>query len=167
VLLKKHSLALVRKQTIPTERPTLVVKLVLTFVDRGCHVVSAVDSHGHIFGFLGQSRYYFFQVGPQLYSRGWVEPIPDPLHLRKSGSTRIEKEKTCQFKRLSCFVRWWYHQNCHCLYVCAITWPLPITQIWPLLLLLYLLQFCPRPLFLHEYTVSKTSLMVHHIQIVT
>jgi hypothetical protein len=25
-----------------------------------------------------------------LYSRGWVDPIPDPLLLRKSGSVGIE-----------------------------------------------------------------------------
>jgi hypothetical protein len=46
------------------------VKLVLTFVDRGCRVVSAMDPHGRIPGFLDRSRYYFFQVAPQLYSRG-------------------------------------------------------------------------------------------------
>jgi hypothetical protein len=37
-------------------------------------------------GFLDRSRYYFFQVAPQLSSRGWVDPVPDPLLLRKSGS---------------------------------------------------------------------------------
>jgi hypothetical protein len=31
-------------------------------------------------------RYYFFQISPQLYSRGWADPVPDPLLLRKSGS---------------------------------------------------------------------------------
>jgi hypothetical protein len=36
--------------------------------------------------FLDQSRYFFFQVAPQLHSRGWVHPVPDPLLLRKSGS---------------------------------------------------------------------------------
>jgi hypothetical protein len=55
------------------------------FEDRGCHVVSVTDLYGRIFGFLGRSRYYF-QVAPQLYSRGWVDPAPDPLLLRKSGS---------------------------------------------------------------------------------
>jgi hypothetical protein len=54
-------------------------------MDRGCHVVSTMDQDRHILGFLDRSRYYFFQVAPQLYSRGWVDPIPDPL-LRKSGS---------------------------------------------------------------------------------
>jgi hypothetical protein len=64
----------------------LLAKLVPTFEDRGV-------SHGQcgrspmavisIF-FLDQSHYFFFQVTPQLYSRGWVDPIPDPL-LRKSN----------------------------------------------------------------------------------
>jgi hypothetical protein len=53
---------------------------------RGCCVVKARDPHGRILGFLDRSRYYFFQVAPQLYSRGSVDPVPDPLLLRKSGS---------------------------------------------------------------------------------
>jgi hypothetical protein len=36
--------------------------------------------------FLDRSRYFFFQVAPQLYSRGWVDPVPDPLLLWRSGS---------------------------------------------------------------------------------
>jgi hypothetical protein len=36
-------------------------------------------------GFLYRSRYFFIQVAPQLSSRGWVDPVPDPLFLRKSG----------------------------------------------------------------------------------
>jgi hypothetical protein len=46
------------------------VKLVPTFADRGCHVVSAMDPHGRILGFPDQSDYYFFQVALHLYSRG-------------------------------------------------------------------------------------------------
>jgi hypothetical protein len=38
------------------------------------------------FGFLGRSRYFSIQVAPQLSSRGWVDPVPDSLLLRKSGS---------------------------------------------------------------------------------
>jgi hypothetical protein len=57
-----------------------------TFADRECRVVSATDTHGRIIGFLKRNCYYFFQVAPQLYSRGWVDPVPDPLLLRKSGS---------------------------------------------------------------------------------
>jgi hypothetical protein len=30
----------------------------------------------------------FLQVAPQLYLRGWVDPVPDPLLLTKSGSAR-------------------------------------------------------------------------------
>jgi hypothetical protein len=56
------------------------------FADRGCRVVSVTDPHGRIIGFLDRSRYYFFQVAPQLYSRGSVNLVPDPLLLRKSGS---------------------------------------------------------------------------------
>jgi hypothetical protein len=49
-------------------------------------VVSATDSYGRILAFLDRSRYFFFQVAPQLYSRGCVDTVPDPLLLRKSGS---------------------------------------------------------------------------------
>jgi hypothetical protein len=42
-------------------------KLVLTFADRECHMVSAIDPHGRILDFLDRSRYYFFQAAPQLY----------------------------------------------------------------------------------------------------
>jgi hypothetical protein len=66
----------------------LSAKLVPTFADRGCQEVSVTDPCGRIFGFLDRSRYFFFQVAPQLYSRGWVDTVPDPLLLRKSGSTR-------------------------------------------------------------------------------
>jgi hypothetical protein len=64
----------------------LSAKLVPTFVNRGCRVVSTINSLGHIPGFLDRSRYCFFQVALQLYSRGWVNPKPDPLLLRKSCS---------------------------------------------------------------------------------
>jgi hypothetical protein len=48
----------------------LSAKLVPTFADKGCLVVSSTDHYGRILGFLVRSRYYFFQVAPQLYSRG-------------------------------------------------------------------------------------------------
>jgi hypothetical protein len=53
----------------PSDR-RLSEKLVPTFVDRVCRVVSVTDSYGRILGFLDRSRYFFFQVAPQLYSRG-------------------------------------------------------------------------------------------------
>jgi hypothetical protein len=49
-------------------------------------VVSATDPYGHILGFLDQSHYGFFQVAPELYSRGLVNPVPDPLLLSLTGS---------------------------------------------------------------------------------
>jgi hypothetical protein len=48
----------------------LSAKLVPIFADRGCLVVSVTDPYGRILGFLYRSRYFFFQVAPQLYSRG-------------------------------------------------------------------------------------------------
>jgi hypothetical protein len=53
MLLKKlNSVAIVLKRTIPTERPRLLAKLVSTFADRGCRVVSTTDPHGRNLGFL-------------------------------------------------------------------------------------------------------------------
>jgi hypothetical protein len=43
-------------------------------------------SRGPDVGSLDRSRYFLFQVAPQLYSRGWVNPVSDPLLLRKSSS---------------------------------------------------------------------------------
>jgi hypothetical protein len=37
------------------------------------------DPYVRILGFLDRSRYFFYQVAPQLYSRGWVDPVADPL----------------------------------------------------------------------------------------
>jgi hypothetical protein len=48
-------------------------------------VVSVTDPYSRIHDFLDRSRYCFFQVAPQLYSRGWMDPVPDPLVLL-SGS---------------------------------------------------------------------------------
>jgi hypothetical protein len=83
--LKTDSVAWVRERTIPTERPPLVGEVNTDFYG-GCHVVRVADRFGRIIGFLDRSRYFFFQVAPQLYSRGWVDLVPGPLLLRKSGS---------------------------------------------------------------------------------
>jgi hypothetical protein len=48
----------------------LSANLVPAFADRGCQVVSVTDPYSLILGFLNRSRYFFFQVAPQLYSRG-------------------------------------------------------------------------------------------------
>jgi hypothetical protein len=79
--------ALACKWTILTERLPFVGEVSVNICDRGCHMVSAVDPYGCNLDFLDRSHYFFFQVAPQLYSRGWVVPVSDPLLLRKSGST--------------------------------------------------------------------------------
>jgi hypothetical protein len=61
-------------------------KLVPTYADRRCYVVSVTDPYYRNLGFLDRSCYFYFQVAPRLYSRGWVDPFPDSLLLRKSRS---------------------------------------------------------------------------------
>jgi hypothetical protein len=76
----------VRERTIPTERQPLVDEVITNFfADKGCHVVSVTDPYGRILGFSRQELLLFYQVAPQLYSRGWVDPVPDEL-LFFSGS---------------------------------------------------------------------------------
>jgi hypothetical protein len=58
------------------------------FADRGYRVVSATDPHAVNLGFLDRSPYFSIQVVPQLSSWRWVDPVPDPLLLRKYGSAR-------------------------------------------------------------------------------
>jgi hypothetical protein len=47
-------------------------------------VVSVTNSYGRILGFLDRSRYFYFQVVPHLYWRGWVDLVTDPLLLKKN-----------------------------------------------------------------------------------
>jgi hypothetical protein len=48
----------------PSDR-RLSAKLVSTFTDRGCHVVSVTDSYDRILSLLDRNRYFFFQAAPQ------------------------------------------------------------------------------------------------------
>jgi hypothetical protein len=84
-LKNSNSVAWASERTILIQEPPLVVE-VSAFADRGCHLASVTYFYGRILGFPDQRRYFFFQVAPQFYSRGWVDPVPDPLLLRKSGS---------------------------------------------------------------------------------
>ena len=72
------------------------VKLVPTFVDRG---VSRVQRNGSprplISVFWTGAATFFIQVAPQLTSRGWVDPFPEPLLLRKSGSAGNRTRDLC------------------------------------------------------------------------
>jgi hypothetical protein len=53
----------------PSDR-RLSAKLLPTFSDRGCLVVSVTDPYGRPLGFRDRSRYCFFRVDPHLFSRG-------------------------------------------------------------------------------------------------
>jgi hypothetical protein len=56
--------------SVLTKQPPIVGNLAPTFADRGFCMVSTSDPHGLILDFLDQSRYFFFQAAPQLYSQG-------------------------------------------------------------------------------------------------
>jgi hypothetical protein len=58
-------------------------KLVPTFADRGCHVVSVTNLYGTILGFLDQSSYFFFEVTPQIVLMRLSEPRSRPTTSQK------------------------------------------------------------------------------------
>jgi hypothetical protein len=83
---KLNSVALVRERTIPAKREPLVGEASANFCG---YMVSCGQQSGSLWPyswFLDLSPYYFFQAALQLYSRGWVDTVPDPLLLRKPGS---------------------------------------------------------------------------------
>jgi hypothetical protein len=78
-------------------------KLVPSFADTGAtwsawRIPTAVFSDSETRGAA-----FSFQVAPQLYSRGWADPVPDPLLLRKSSGagnrTWISGSKARNFDR--------------------------------------------------------------------
>jgi hypothetical protein len=85
--IKKTPWPLVPKQTIPTERPKLVGEVSANFlrIEGVAWSAQRIPTAVNI-GFHDRSHYFFFQVAPQFSSRGWVDPVPDPLLLRKYGS---------------------------------------------------------------------------------
>jgi hypothetical protein len=76
---KKNSMVWVRERTIPTERPPLVGEVIANV--RGYRVPRG-QRDGSLRPYLRfsmQEPLLFCQVAPQLYSRVWVDPVPDPL----------------------------------------------------------------------------------------
>jgi hypothetical protein len=69
----------VRERTIPTERQPLVGEVIANFcgqrVPRGERDGSLLPYSR----FFRQEPLLFYQVAPQLYSGGWVDPVSDPL----------------------------------------------------------------------------------------
>jgi hypothetical protein len=82
---KNKLVVLVREWTNRPSDRRLLSKLVPTFTDRGMSSARRIP-YGHNLGFLDRSRYFSFQVAPQMYSRSWVDSVPNPLLLRKSGN---------------------------------------------------------------------------------
>jgi hypothetical protein len=85
-----NSVALFRERTIPTERPRHGGEVSANFCGTGCRVVRAADPYVSNLGLLDRSNYFFFQVAPQFYSRGWVDPVSDPLLLRKLWAQGVD-----------------------------------------------------------------------------
>jgi hypothetical protein len=69
----------VRERSIPTERPPLVGEVIANFCGSRVTRGQRDGSLRPYSGFSRQELLLFYQVAPQLYSRGWVDPVPDPL----------------------------------------------------------------------------------------
>jgi hypothetical protein len=69
----------VRERTIPTERPPLVGEAIANFCGQRVPHGQRDGSLRPYSLFSRQELLRFYQVAPQLYSRGWVDPVPDPL----------------------------------------------------------------------------------------
>jgi hypothetical protein len=82
---KLNSVVLVREQTMPIERPPLVGKVSTNFRGWGWHVVSVTDRYDCILGFLDRSRYFYFQVTPELQSLRGRGPVSKMASQQEKG----------------------------------------------------------------------------------
>jgi hypothetical protein len=69
----------VSERTIPTERPPLIGEAIANFCGYRVPRGQRDGSRRPYSRFSRQEPLLFYQVAPQLYSRGWVDPFPDPL----------------------------------------------------------------------------------------
>jgi hypothetical protein len=76
---KLNSMVWVRERTIPTERPPLIGEVIANFVRIGVPRGQRDGSLRPYSRFSRQETLLFYQVAPQLYSRGWVDLFQDPL----------------------------------------------------------------------------------------
>jgi hypothetical protein len=94
-----------RKLYRPSDR-RLSAKLIPISADRGCHVVSVTDPYDRILDFLYRSRYFFFQVALQLYSRGWAHSVSCRIQRRPF---RYNPESscfhTCHYENLKLYIK--------------------------------------------------------------
>jgi hypothetical protein len=84
--IKKISMVWVRERTIPTERPPPVGEVIANFCGQRVQRGQRDGSLTPYSRFSRQEPLLFYQVAPQLYSRGWVDPVPDKLLFFFSGS---------------------------------------------------------------------------------
>jgi hypothetical protein len=75
----KNSMVWVRERTIPTEQPPLVGEVTANFCGKRVPRGQRDGSLRPYCQFSRQEPLLFYQVAPQLYPRGWVNPVPDPL----------------------------------------------------------------------------------------
>jgi hypothetical protein len=78
----------VRERTIPTERPPLVGEMIATFCEQSVPRGQRDGSLRPYARFSRQEPLLFYKVAPQLYSRGRVDPVPDPLFFSGSAGNR-------------------------------------------------------------------------------
>jgi hypothetical protein len=76
---KKNSMGWVREWTIPTEQLPLVSEVIANFCGQRVPRGQCDGSLRPYSRFCRQELLLFYEVAPQLYSRGWVDPVPDPL----------------------------------------------------------------------------------------
>jgi hypothetical protein len=89
IITNNNFVALVRERTIPTERPPLVGEVSANLLRIEDYLWSAQRIPTAVFSVFstGAATMYFFQVRvSQLYKRGSVDPVTDPLLIRKSRS---------------------------------------------------------------------------------
>jgi hypothetical protein len=123
---------------------------------------------GRILSFPDRSRHFFFQIAPQLYSQGWVDSVPDPLLLRKSGSAgnRSQELRICSQELWPLDHRGGIKSKSksHCGWRSASQYVLvssPIWDFWPeifFFLQSYCLVFLGRPLWREVGSVICQSL---------
>jgi hypothetical protein len=79
---------LVREWTIPIELPPLVGEVSANFlrIEGVAWSVQWIPTAVNL-GFLDRSCYFFLQVVLSCPHEAWVDPVTDPLLLRKSGGT--------------------------------------------------------------------------------
>jgi hypothetical protein len=97
----------VHERTIPTERPPLVGEVIANFLRIEGATWSAWRVRPYS-RFSRQEPLLFYQVPPQLYSLGWVDPVPDQLPFfpgsagnRTMASVSVAKTLTTKPQRRS------------------------------------------------------------------